>query len=838
MKGIWALFGSSRNRRSHRPPQVLPTIITPPQPSSLEEEHAGISDFDHPQTEEEESDELELLENQFKEQVLNLRTRIGLVPNYFITRGEASSSNIWRKTFAWFLKLFQPTDFRDLESYKAFLETVTKLERYYYRGGGAFVCEEAHQQRIQRLVNQPLDRNGNTALHLLIQKRQLKFVKLLLLYFGKVIDLSIQNKRKHTVVNIAFDRLEVEIVFLLCLYGANESHHNPVDETVRNSLGYMEWITTDMLSNLDTGRWLNQHSVKAVMHDVLDHDVDGSQQVSFQDLLAWAEGESHQLIEDTLLRRLGQLPQLFAYTPADGCDAITNHEAFGTLMRHLFSIRRRRLDHRGGLEGDENENSDLLQSDESKPTTLVSDLESFLKERNIDQSSQQVAGRTIFFQTFADTSGATTTYALKLSKSFEEDKVPHPLVKEASMDSSMMALKETLGLLSEFPTGSELLLLDSVPVEMRQAIANQRAKGYHPFELSDRASGITALLYRPPLGYTKYANDPSLTIEECRFGVLAAIFDYAVLARQGLYHGALVDIQHDSAREQRPHLWSFESFLTRFRSGAGRIDRGLAGIGAPNVRASGLGDLKHIFGKSSVVHRYDPSHIHAQHNILYDDSERYQVSMIEQLGAGLFATVLLIASSWEGRKRAEIEPNIPLAKFLEEGFATFLRAYLQVKQGRAQELLCLMGTNFDLMAEQIKLFVTDDYVGIAETSAPKRPVFGALAKVFGSVSHPTAFVHFCQRSGRDLAKPGYSISEIAAVFEPQIDRRLPEGFPRIDTSMMRCSPTWKNGHGWVNEKGQRHLGSYEGALPMQQIIRDLYAVVYLSSMIMISSSEC
>lgn len=158
------------------------------------------------------------------------------------------------------------------------------------------------------------------------------------------------------------------------------------------------------------------------------------------------------------------------------------------------------------------------------------------------------------------------------------------------MDSSMAVLRQRHGLVSDFPTNSELISISTLPPEMREAIEGG-SKGYHPFEVSNRTDGITALLYWPPKGYTSYANDPALSLQECRDGILKASFDYSVLARTGLFHGALVDIQHDSIREQRPHLWSFETFLTRFRQGAGRICRGFAGLAAPNVRVSGLGDL-------------------------------------------------------------------------------------------------------------------------------------------------------------------------------------------------------------------------------------------------------
>jgi len=773
----------------------------------------------------EEDEELVILDYLLKIQIRNMRTRIGLVPNYFITRGESIPDEkawclegICRRLFSCFLKLFQPTDFRDVDSYHDFVDVVCKLGQLASRG-------EQTSVRAVSILNQGFDRHGNTILHLLVKKRQLKFIKPLLLHCGQHLRINRLNKRGQSALDFAIDRLEVEMVFLLRLYGATPSAGRPP-----NSLGYAEWISTDLIANLDTGRWLNKRSIDAIIHHVMDSDL------PVEDLLAWAYGRGDALTDD-VIAFLGRLPQIFAITLADGCDAITNHEAYGTLIRYLFSlhqIHNKYMDVNNLVEDEANTLPGL--GNIPNPETCY-DLAAFLEDRGVDVSTQTVAGRTLFFK---DRTG-TNQYAIKLAKSFEEKKNPHPLAKEAAMDSSMAVLKERHGLLSEYPTMSELISVKEIPLEMREAIEGSAVKGYSPFEVSQKPDGITALFYRPPRGYTQYANDPALPLEQCIDGILKAAFDYSVLARAGLFHASLIDIQHDSL-SGRPHLWSFESFLTRFRGGAGRIARGFAGLSAPNVRASGLGDLKHILSKAQVIDRYDPSKIHAQHNILYDHHERFQVSLIEQLGAGLFATALLVASSWEGRHRQGIKPNMNLSEMLQRGFVSFLLGYLQVDEDRARELLSLMGANFDLMAKQIQLFVTEDYVKAAET-APRRPIFGIIAKVLGFFTHPTAFVHFAQWGGRDLSKPGYSVAEIREVYQPPDEppddndgtqRLLPKGYPRIDTSMMRSSPTWVQGHGWINDKGQRHFGSYEGVLPFQALIRDLYAVTYLTSMVLLT----
>uniref|UniRef100_A0A7S4JRP2 Glycerophosphocholine acyltransferase 1 n=1 Tax=Odontella aurita TaxID=265563 RepID=A0A7S4JRP2_9STRA len=764
-----------------------------------------------------------------------LGTRIGLVPNYFITRGESIPQNeartltgFCRMSLSRFLKIFYKWDFRDEESYREFDSLVHKLGLVHQNGNGAVKVAATD------VINRPLYRNGETILHALIKRRQLKFVKSLLLHSDGMLNINQINKRGQSALDYAFDRLEVEIVFLLRLYGAEDSHGN-----VPNSLGYFEWLCTDMIANLDTGRWLHRRSVTAIMSHVM------SSPLPQQELLDWALDEcGSACLDDSTLKLLSKLPHLFAITLADGCDAVTNHEAWATLIRYLLSARRH-----ASTTHDENESSDPLHGDSVDPSNaidfptqvLCEDISQLLNDKGADQATMRVAGRTLFFTLRRDN---TRDVALKLSKSFEETKHPHPLAKEADMNNRMEHLKPMFGLQSEYPSGSQLLTITNLPNAMRLAVETQQAKGYHPFALSNElARGITALLYYPPKGYGQYVNDPCLSMDDCRSGILKAAHDYAVLARNGLFHGALVDIQHDSVREQRPHVWSFESFLTRFRGGAGRIDRGFAGLSAPNVRVSGLGDLKHIINCKQVQARYDPSVIHAQHNILYDDQERFQVCLLEQLGAGLFATSLLIASCWEGRSRAGVSEssNIDLAETLSEGFSTFLSGYLGVSLERAESLLRLMHTDFPLMARQVKMFASAWYVQVAE-SAPRRPIFGAVAKFTGALSHPTAFVHFSQRSGRNLQQEGYSLGGIAAVYQSSHDGTmeaggLPEGYPRVDTSMMRCSPTWVRGHGWVNSEGAAHFGSYEGALPFQQLIRDLYTVTYLAAMIRASATS-
>lgn len=730
--------------------------------------------------------------------VEKVHMRVGLVPNYFMTRGEAETEKfnsfkafgrkIAEKTF----KVFFQKDFREEHVYTEFEEIMKIVRDTTTRQDIAF------SNAVADVLNRQSYQDGNSLLQILVKRRHLRFVRTLLLYASDLLDLDRRDSKGFSALDIASDRLEVEMAFLLLLHGAVP----PPNTNERTSLGYSEWLGYDIFANLDTGRWLHKRSEQAILERA---QVDLTPEL-VEALLQWTKGG---VMSQEELAKLGRFPLLFTIVLADGCDAITNHEAWATMIRHLSFLRDIR--HPQGESLNETTDDTTLTATEATP---CSDLYDFLKNLQVETSNFRTAGRTVFF-----TCHDGTEIAVKFSKSLEDEKIPHPLAKEAAMNDKIADMKQNNGLLSDYPVTVGMLRLSSVPEEIRQAIEGQQAKGFHPFTVTADADGPTALVYRSPKDYSLYCNDPSLSLDQCRSGIDRAGYDAAALARHGLYHGTLIDIQHDSSREQRPHLWSFESFLTRFRGGAGRIEKGFAGLGAPNVRASGLADLKHIITQDEVRLRYDPSVIHAQHNILYNDQERLQVEIIEQLGASLFATALLVASSWHSRYVQGVEEeNLDLEQELENCFSTFLCGYLQIEKEVAANFMMTVGTNFHLMAAQIKMFATNQYVTIAET-APRRPVFGLTSKILG-ISHPTAFVHFSQRGSLDLSsKPGRSLPEIKECFGSNV---------RVDTSMMRCSPTWVRDKGWVNKQGQAHFGSYEGVLPFQQLIRDLYAVVCLA----------
>ena len=479
-----------------------------------------------------------------------LRTRVGLVPNYFMTRGEdterlfESRKSFLHKTSEKIFKTFHRDDFREDVALRNFENLFEKVDE-------AVAFNSARLEPLFREeLNRPKYKYGDTLLTSLVRKRHLRLLRLLLLHAGKYLDFEQSNRQGFRAIDLAIDRLEVEMVYLLLLYGAQISSR----KRTKKSLGVGEWVGYDLLQNLDTGRWLHRRSEEAIM----DH---GSQIIKAplsNKLIEWSQGLQPITNED--LELIGKIPRLFALVLADGCDAITSHEAFATLIRHLKNLH----DRYANATADMGRERAILPKHFNEPR-LCTDLYGLLGKHGCIVSEFRVAGRTIFFKSLDG-----KEIALKMSKKAENERVPHPLAKEAEMNTFMKAFKQKYGLISDFPETLELIRVTTVPTTLREAIASQESAGYHPFALARDGTndGVIMLLYRPPDGYGVYANDPSIGIETCVNGIKKAAFDAAVLARHGMYHAALVDIQHDSSREERPHLWSFESFLTRFRGGA------------------------------------------------------------------------------------------------------------------------------------------------------------------------------------------------------------------------------------------------------------------------------
>jgi len=729
--------------------------------------------------------------------IKKIKPRLGLVPNYLINRGEAiSEAKPWhnpiastRKVIEKILKLNKKKDFRDEQLHLSFEYMMETLSACKNKG---------LDNQIKTLLNQT-NTNGDTLLHQLILTRQLKFLKSLLLNCSQWVDLNKLNSKGFSPLRLAKDRLEIEMYYLLRLYGAEDQNNNN-----RHSLGLIEWLRTDMFSNIDSGRWLNRAAIRAAMEFTQAQSLPSA-------ALTWAHQQGE--LDDELLQALGNIPQLFSMTIADGCDAITNHEAWAGCIRLL--LRQHQHAH-----PPLNQNN-LILDIQPPPIVDTQDFEARLSTLGLTDCFDHVAGRTLFFQQ----QDSETKVGVKFSKSYEDEKACHPLIKEAKSNEIVRQIHQHYPLKSSYPKNIELINVYTIPKHYKSLINQQSALGYHAFDLSDQPDGTLVHLYESPEGYDQYIIDPSIPIERCIQGLTNAIYDYGVLARCGYFHSALVDIHHDATLEQRPHLWSFESFLTRFRSGAGRIDGGFSGLSAPNVRVSGLADLKHLLNQNEVNLRFDPSTLHSQHNNLYDEFEQHQIAHFEQLGSGLFAIALLAGACWEKRHSLGCPPsnNLNLSHTIQACFDAFLQGYLQVDTQRSEHLLACFGLNFDVMSNQIQTFATKEYARIAQT-APPRPLFG-----FGTHLLHTALPHLSQNEHRSSNAKG-QLSQIQALYL-DANANLPSSYPRIDTTMMRTSVQWKKEIGWVNKKGQSCFGPHQGTLPFQRLITDLFRMVGLSAML-------
>ena len=308
-----------------------------------------------------------IFEQLLDRQVDRLNFRVGLVPNYFMTRGEAAGATLNYKVAEKFFKLFHQRDFREEQAYAEFEEILR--------------CASTTQQqdRAFNVLNRRYYKGGDSLLHVLVRRRHLRFLRTLLLCMSTSLDLDQRNNLGYSALDLAVDRLEVEAVYLLLLHGASDTRTVP-----RTSLGYGEWLRYDMFLNLDTGRWLHQQSEAAIM----EHFSASFSPETRKALLEWTSGG---IMGNDTLQRLGRMPCLFTIVLADGCDAITNHEAWATIVRHMSFLRDKIQDDKSNEKSTDRTNTNFPEA------TQCSDLYAFLEEQGADTSHFRTAGRTIFF---------------------------------------------------------------------------------------------------------------------------------------------------------------------------------------------------------------------------------------------------------------------------------------------------------------------------------------------------------------------------------------------------------------------------------------------------------
>ena len=111
----------------------------------------------------------------------NLHRRVGLVPNYFMTRGEdtprmmESRKSFLHKTSEKIFKLCHPKDFREIAKLPSMERLVDKID-----GARTSYSDNAVLESIVREeLNKPKFKYGDTLLSLLVRKRHLRLLRLL-----------------------------------------------------------------------------------------------------------------------------------------------------------------------------------------------------------------------------------------------------------------------------------------------------------------------------------------------------------------------------------------------------------------------------------------------------------------------------------------------------------------------------------------------------------------------------------------------------------------------------------------------------------------------------------
>lgn len=654
------------------------------------------------------------------------------------------------------------------------------------------------------------DSSGKTIAHRLIEKRQIKFIKELLLQLGGRFEIDIKDKQGRTPLATAIALNENEMAACLLVMGSDkEEARNPSSKGLAFNRGLYPIL------NIDSGKLLNREAFKRSLQRVIELPCS-------EDFFARLRDPKEKLtLEDIEL--LGQIPRLEKITLADGCDAVTSHEVFATLMRTALLTRR-------GSMTTTTEPLVLNKTESSKDEISRQSFDMMLKSEGLSElkpDNWKVAGRTIFI----DRPGGKRL-AVKLAKKTETAK-PHPLARELQMTQELTKQVIDLGIGSELPTARRLVNLSEIPVEVTSAIKEQANQGHHHFGLAQSDNGVLAYLYDAPADYDRYLSDPTITAGELHRGMKNFVRDFGLCAAQGLFHTAPADFQHDAVSASgagRPHLITFESWLAHFRFGAGRIVNWQSGVGTPNARVTGLADLKHLKSLGEASSRYDASNLHAEQEMRYSDAEKSLLAEVELLAGGLFAATMIAASSWKSRlecaRRGETEVEaIPLETELRAIFESFVQGYLGSDEKSAQEVVGKLSLDFDRMGAQIRFFCSNNYVEHANERKGGDGPGGSLSRrSFAAMPHLSQGINF---------------SEKFHAIDPLVLQNLygrggsgePRESPEVSSAYMKSSVTWDSENGWTNAQRQANLGPYQGPLAVQAMVSAVFSTVYTSLML-------
>jgi hypothetical protein len=227
--------------------------------------------------------------------------------------------------------------------------------------------------------------------------------------------------------------------------------------------------------------------------------------------------------------------------------------------------------------------------------------------------------------------------AIKLGLRCDDDE---KLLTESIIQNYLYHHGIDLGLSSRFPHPLGIEKSMRGPIRLRGIPADIKKE----LKLS---SDPPAICYLADGDYFRYLNDPALSVDEIRDGLILCSRDLAKMTAIGVIHTALIPLFHN--REQI-NTRTDRGVYRWWSRVAGRLDRWRESCQYPNVRLSGLADFEHIEIHSAVSSE-DLQHI---------------------IGDQLLSISLVLCSYF--RNRGEFDQKA-LSKILKNCFLTYHREF-------------------------------------------------------------------------------------------------------------------------------------------------------------------
>ena len=378
-------------------------------------------------------------------------------------------------------------------------------------------------------------------------------------------------------------------------------------------------------------------------------------------------------------------------------------------------------------------------------------------------------------------------------KFLREGEEPGLLEYEYDMMNYLASKKEEWGLLGFYPKGVYSLKrvrVDQLPLDMAEAL---KGKG-GPIVLDEHDGYYTFMAYEVELdeqsqnNFSTYLNDPDLSHEEFLAALRVNVHDRFQLARRGLYDSEIIELFHDVNDGGRLFNWMREITEVWDDNGTGRIHDMPGATLYPNLRLSGGADFAQIRFIDDLIEDEDlqeraDGQAGKLVGIFKQRAKNYEQA--SKLGDMLLSIALVVDEYLlrRGELNYEYEAasedtllNQALQILFEEAYRAFV--------GEDEIPEELTNLNHDITRRQMAMFLTTAYVPYLQKRA------------FPAEIYPDAEVGF----GEDKV-----LSEGHAWDVEKTTYTVPSRNPDLHV-----------------ERASHDLGFFNGANPVQELIRSLY----------------